>query len=784
MIRPNLLALAAVGFGILAAVWWQVGPAAWLWGCWGILILILGSLWCYAPVVTGWLILGCLVSLAGFNFSYWRDTYRSQLRYNGLFTGKLLTVEGRLTGRVEPIQRGVRFELVLKKYRNTPRGKLTIYTKGSVSDTWWGRELRVTGKLRPVRRNRQIWPDFYELRQISGIFIASQPPVLIDQPLRRVVVRNWALQLKLKMTMVARRSMSKLNCQILQAMLFGNWLNEEGPAGTVVADLRRTGTIHLLSVSGLHVGLVVAGLNTLLSWFGMRRAGRIPIVFLGVGFYILMTGMEAPVLRSGVMLFLYILAGLFKTKDGPLNRLTLSALIMLLAKPYYLFEIGFQLSFGATAGVVGIYPALKEYFPVKNPIFKPLVQTLLISVAAQLMMLPLLIYYFAQISWVAPLANLLLAIPASVVVVAGLAGELLGLLLPGVARLILAGVDRVISFSLQVNGFCSRLPWAVSVVPRWPWPWIPGYYLGLGLLVSGLRPNLLTGRRCFNYGSLVLMGLLALNLLVWSSFYSKTQGGYLEVAFIDVGQGDAVFLRTPDHYTVLVDGGDEGQGRRRVVPYLRQRGISRLDQVFGSHGHQDHLGGLDEVLQQIPAGILFLPETPQPATSQLLRKVRRLKIKKRLASHGLKLRWGRYVSARVFKLPEASDENDRSTVLLVGYGKYRLLLTGDLSREGEEILIEKYPQLLKATVLKAGHHGSNSATTWRWLSQVKPRVTVISAGAGNRFGHPGKRTLNRLRSLGTAVYRTDRQGTIAVRIYPDRILVIPEQNKVAQDEAG
>ncbi|HYH05263.1 MAG TPA: hypothetical protein VEC37_19395, partial [Bacillota bacterium] len=101
---------------------------------------------------------------------------------------------------------------------------------------------------------------------------------------------------------------------------------------------------------------------------------------------------------------------------------------------------------------------------------------------------------------------------------------------------------------------------------------------------------------------------------------------------------------------------------------------------------------------------------------------------------------------------------------------------------GEEILADKYPQLLQATVLKMGHHGSDYASTWNLISQVKPRVAIVSAGAGNHYGHPGKTALNRLRSLGTDIYRTDWHGTVRVRIYPDRILVIPE--KVAQDEAG
>jgi competence protein ComEC len=157
-------------------------------------------------------------------------------------------------------------------------------------------------------------------------------------------------------------------------------------------------------------------------------------------------------------------------------------------------------------------------------------------------------------------------------------------------------------------------------------------------------------------------------------------------------------------------------------------------------------------------------------------KIKQVKLTRRIAANDQQLRLGRYVMARMFVFPNANNENDRSTVLLVNYGKYRLLLTGDLGSEGEAFLAEKYPQLFNnAAVLKVGHHGSDYASTWAMLSQVKPQIGVISVGTDNRYGHPGPSALNRLHSLGTAVYRTDRQGTVSLRIYPDRVLVIPER---------
>jgi competence protein ComEC len=775
MSRPNLWALTAVGAGIVAAARLQFNPVGWLLGG----VLLFGAiLWrhfgCHR--LPGWLLLTVLLCGGAFLFGRARADYRNQLEYNRAFAGEKLTVEGRVVSRPERTEWGYRFELRLTPYRRVPRGRITVYLPQAPPEAWLSREIRATGRFKTAPSGKTYWPDFYEKRRLTGVLYTQKPPLLLTGRGSGL----WALlgcanQARLKMSAVASRSLSPLNQQVLQAMLFGVDLDEAGAAGEVLEDLRRTGTVHLLSVSGLHVGFVVAGLTVLLGWLKIPRAGRIPLIITGVWFYILMTGMEAPVLRSGLMLLLYISAELAGAKDDGLNRLSLAALVLLAINPYNLFEVGFQLSFAATAGVLGLYPLLKESFPLEIPLLKLLWQIVLISIAAQVMVLPLLAYYFNQISWVAPLANLGLALPASLIVLGGLAGELAGVCWPWLGRVALGGLDWVITVSLKMIHFCDQPDWAGAGTPCWPWPLMGAYYLGLMLLMNELRPNLLTKIRNVNYGALALIGLAGLNLIVWTGFYGRTQGGYLEVVCLDVGQGDAIFLKSPDGYTVLVDGGAEGMGRSRVLPYLRRNNLRRLNLVIGTHGHADHLGGLDEVLQRIPANTLYLPRQGNVITRQFLRKITKLPINRKFPKNGERLRLGKYTVIRMLTFPYATNENDRSIVLLISYGKYRTLLTGDLGVEGEEFLARRYPQVLKATVLKVGHHGSDYASGWRWLSQVKPRVGVISVGAGNRHGHPGRGTLNRLHSLGTALYRTDRQGTIRIRIYPDRILVLPER---------
>jgi competence protein ComEC len=773
--KPNLWILATVSLGIVAAAPGYLAPVVWLLG--GLIVFSLawlGHLF-HRHGSTRLILLGFFFCGAFF-FSFIQTGYREQLESNRKYSGGHVVVTGVIAGRPEITEWGGRFELRIYQSRhNGLQGKVTVYHSKPVPEWFYGKTVRVSGTFKaPSAGRRQMIPGFYERRHLTGVIRAGRAPRLLKRkgfppPLL------YADELRRRMAALARRVLSTLNWRILQAMTVGERLSEADDAETFLDELRTTGTVHLLSVSGLHVGFVMAGLGLLLRMLRVGRGWRDLVVIGAVGFYILMTGMATPVLRAGIMLSIYLLSERLGAPDDPVNRLSLAALVLLVINPYNLFECGFQLSFAATAGVVWLFPMLKRYFPVNHRYLRRIWEALLLSAGAQLLVLPVLVCYFQQISWVSPLANLILTIPAAFIVMGGLAGELSGLILPELGCLLLTLVDRAITGVRVLTHFLSGWGWAASFVPHWPWPWLPAYYLGLILLLDMLRPSLLTRRRMVDFGPLLLILLTVLNFAVWSRVLPWDRKQYLEAVFFDVGQGDAILVKTPDNLHLLVDGGDEGSGRKLVLPYLREAGITHLDYVVGTHGHQDHLGGLDEVLLKIPAENILLPEDNSSAAHELFNRLGRVKYVRRTASGGMMLRLGRSVTARVFRVKTAADENDRSTVLLIRYGKYQLLLTGDLSKEGEEVLANRYPYLLRSAVLKVGHHGSDFASTPGWLRRVRPKVAVISVGAGNRFGHPGGMALRRLAASGAAIYRTDRHGTIRVRISQTDVEVIPEK---------
>jgi competence protein ComEC len=252
--------------------------------------------------------------------------------------------------------------------------------------------------------------------------------------------------------------------------------------------------------------------------------------------------------------------------------------------------------------------------------------------------------------------------------------------------------------------------------------------------------------------------------------------GGVEIAFLDVGQGDAVAIRTPAGRWVLVDAGPKEEtydaGERRVLPFLRARGASRVEALVLTHPHADHVGGAAAVLRGMEVGRVVEPGLPfgSPVYAEVLRAVEERRVTWHAARQDRVLRIDgvelTFLWPTAESLDSPADANDISAVLHVRYGRFAALLTGDAPDAVERALVERYGARLRADVLKAGHHGSATSTSDELIRAVGPRLAVVSCGLRNRYGHPAPQALARLEEAGVPVARTDRDGTVVVRVEP------------------
>ena len=520
----------------------------------------------------------------------------------------------------------------------------------------------------------------------------------------------------------------------------------------------RSGLAHLLSISGLHVGFLAAWLGLGLKWLRVPRRARFTASSALVLVYIWMLGWPAPAARAGLMLFLDGAGRLRQRVVAPSGTIGLAALVLLLVDPWAIRSVGAWLSVVAVAAVIWGSRVVSE---------GPLALRLLVpSVAATLLTAPITAFVFGTVAPVGIGLNLV-AIPLSAVVVPGLALALLAsVVVDGAGALLAAGSGLGLALLDLIAAAGARLPgghfvhapgiraallWTVIAAVAW-WLWN-------------------SPRRRWLIAARVALVSTVLSWTLLLDAFSLDACKCLELHFLDVGQGDAAALRTPSGQWVVIDGGPRlggrDAGRAVVVPFLRRRGVEGLAAVVATHGHADHVGGLPAVIETFPPRMVLEPGEPLGEGPYLafLAAVQASGARWQPVRRGDRLEVDE-VTLEVLSPDsvwaiQTMDPNEESVVLLVQYGRSRVVFTGDAGVPVESRLAGRVGDV---DVLKIGHHGSRSGTSAAWLTELAPEVAVVSVGAGNRYGHPAPEVLERLAGRGVRVYRTDRQGTITITL--------------------
>ena len=550
---------------------------------------------------------------------------------------------------------------------------------------------------------------------------------------------------------------------------------KEGLSPDLRESFARAGTAHLLAISGFHVG-VVAGLLFLAgSWMGLSHPRRLLLGSGGVWGYVLFIGLPDAALRAALILTLLSLGRFGHRHVAPLGALASSFLVFLSLDPGAVLRPGFQLSFaGATGLVLWARPITRAISGVgrsRND-FPYLSTAVAAGVSATLATVPLVAWHFGRVS--------LVGIPVTL-----LAAPLVTLAIPGIFLCLVASfVSRPLGFffahgvEADLWLFRSLVDWAGTLPLASVWVSRPGVVAGLaGMALARLLWSVLPRER--RWGRRTLLGTAAIaGLILWPVADRVAGWGTLEMVVLDVGQGDAILLRSPRGRWILVDAGPRTDrydaGARAVLPYLRRRGAGGLALMVLTHPDMDHVGGAGAILREYPVGRVMDPGMAV-GTGVFLdalegAQAREVPWTVGVAGDSLDLDG---VAIRVLWPPEEKGEigeaegaNGASLVLEVRLGSFSALLTGDAPAEVEETLL---PRLLSPSiqVLKLGHHGSRTSTSPELLERITPEVALISAGLRNRFGHPHAAVLRRLEARGVKVYRTDQDGTLTLQARKD-----------------
>jgi competence protein ComEC len=545
------------------------------------------------------------------------------------------------------------------------------------------------------------------------------------------------------------------------------------------------GLVHMLSISGLHVAVIAAAIELLFQVARMPRRISLVGAFVATGVYVAVIGAPPPALRSATMLGVGMVSRLAHRPTSPWAAWAIGAFVPLVV-PRTVLDVGYQLSVLGMCALVAAGALWRRQFEKRVEGWKGrLLRELLTSLVACAVTAPLVAWMFGRLSLIAPLSNL---VAAPIVTLAQPVLFIALLLAP------LAPLAKFFAQAVHPLLFAfDWIAWSAASVP------------GAAITVTATIPTALLG--AFTAAAIVvacvtrfparavIAGVASLAVMAIIPAIPAKRSGEVELHVLDVGQGDAILLRTDAGRWVLFDAGPAWRGgeagRSTVLPYVLRRGGS-LEAFVLSHPHADHVGGAATLLTAMR------PRTYWDAAFAGGSDAYSLSL---AAARKEGIEWHRVhpgdsvlidgVTIK-FLAPDSvwtvglTDPNLASTIAVVRYGMVRFLLVGDAERAEEDWLLEWHRDELRADVLKVGHHGSSTSTSDAFLAAVHPDVAVISVGAGNKYGHPSVDVLRALARAGAQVLRTDVAGTVIVRTDGSHIEIEADGDKwlVAHDSSG
>lgn len=534
-------------------------------------------------------------------------------------------------------------------------------------------------------------------------------------------------------------------------------------------DFINSGVMHVLAVSGLHVGF--------LAFIFIFLFGRLNIyirsilTIAGLILFMVITGMPASVVRSVVMFNTVIISLLTNRGYNINNSLALAALSILLFSPNELFNPGFQMSFASVFSIGAIYPYFRDKVKslrIKFNFIKSLLLLIGVTLSAQIGTFPFIIVYFYKLSVISIFANIIVIPAIGIVVSISFFTLAVNVISPFVASISAITNNIVASLIFEFVKFTGRLQYSFLWIRNFTI--IDSLIFYLFLIVLFFSMNKLS-----NFISkMILMILVFTNMMVFCTLDYKDllSKNLLNVYSIDVGQGDAFLIKFPNGKTAIIDAGfasiDFDNGEKIIDPLLGQFGIKKIDYAFISHFDIDHYGGFVSLIENKRIDKIFIPEINPSINKET--KFRQFLIQNKIQLEYYTKKSISVGNSKIYILNDtqkfntkATTSNNRSGIIRIMYGKTSILFTGDIDKIGEKYYARRYGKFLNSDVLKISHHGSSFCSSDEFLSQVEPKISLISVGIKNKFGHPSREVLDRLEKHRSRILRTDKCGGILLK---------------------
>jgi len=555
-----------------------------------------------------------------------------------------------------------------------------------------------------------------------------------------------------------RKYLKSPHLEIMEGMVLGDYAVPV--PDEVKQEFIKSGLLHLLAASGMNVGFIFG------FWFFFASILKIPhkpkliIGMALIAFYSLLTGLPPSVLRAAVMAEFLLFGKLMDRKADSIILLFIVCAATLFFDPFLITNVSFQLSYLTTFGLLlCTQPLLEKTKPVPEFVSG----VVLIPIIAQIWASPIQLFYFNNFAVYSVIANILVIPFTGVITYIGFIGNIFGLLpLAGqkICWLTAALSYPIISAVLFISGFFSKLPNALYYPVKPSLPEVILFYSFIIVLLHAIKADF-SGKK-LNIASAVLMLVLA------AVVFSHKLDNRLKILVFDVGQGDGIYIHTPENKNFLVDTGPPGNysaAAIAIIPYLRSKGINELDGIVLTHFDSDHIGGTVQILKSIKVRTVFTNDVHDDSkcSRKLTRYLDENNINTRVLTSGQKINFDKNININVIRAKKTDEKSDNedSLILYFVYKDFSALLMAD-SEADSLYEIKKYVKK-PVDFIKIGHHGSYNSVNYSFLEYLKPELAVVSVGKrGYKYGHPNKQVLKDLSDFDVKTLRTDKDFAITI----------------------
>lgn len=568
-------------------------------------------------------------------------------------------------------------------------------------------------------------------------------------------------------------------------------------------NFKITSLTHILAVSGAQVSYIIVAMYSLLKRkIGIQKT-RV-VIIASLIFYTALTGFSPSIVRAGIMGIILMISGLVFRKNDIINSIAISLFFMLVYNPFLLENVGLQLSYLGTIGIIGFNKTIiliLKNIQIRNKKWKykinrklillisKIKEILAVTMSASLAVVPVMIYHFNLFGTYFLITNLFASIIIGPITLLGTLLVIISFISINIAKVLSYILKFLIDILLFISSF-SKLPISKIYIPTPTITFIIIIYLSL---IISLFIYKVFHERNPNTTILRVRNLLALvkykfkqnrddvikKIIIISIIISLCMifiPRDLQINFVDVGQGDSTFIITPKNKTILIDGGGSNTGsfdvgENTLLPYVLDKGYNKIDFMIISHFDSDHVGGLLTILEEIKVEKILIAKQEEQSENykRFLNIVKEKNIPVIIGKEGDKINIEKDLYLDIlFPESEQIEENminNNSLVFNMHYNNFSMLFTGDIEEIAEKRIIEiTNKSRLKADIIKIPHHGSKTSSTRELLERVLPKIALIGVGKDNLFGHPSSETIDKLNELKIKTYRTDINGEIIINV--------------------